>query len=69
VVAADQYVSAYHLALAHTGLGHVDDALALLGTAGDERDPALLNLVVEPRFEPLRSDPRYGKLVDRFGLA
>ena len=68
-VAANRYASAYHLALAHTGLGHVDDAIALLSTAGDECDPALVNLAVEPRFEALRADPRYRRLVDRLGLS
>lgn len=67
-IAPDHYVSAYHLALAHLGLGRVDDALALLKTASDECDPSLTNLAVEPRFESLRSDVRYRRLVERLGL-
>jgi TolB-like protein/Tfp pilus assembly protein PilF len=67
-VAESHYVSAYHLALAHVGIGHMDDALSLLKTAADERDPSFVNLAVEPRFEPLRADPRYRKLVDQLGL-
>ena len=39
-----RYVPAYHLALAHVGLGNIDRAVALLGEACDERDPALISL-------------------------
>jgi hypothetical protein len=33
-----------------------------------EGDPALTNLAVEPRLEPLRSDPRYARLLELLGL-
>ena len=52
---------AYHLALAHIGLGNRDAAFALLEKACAEREPAVINLKVEPRFEPLRRDPRYAR--------
>ena len=61
--AAAVYVPGYHLALAHTGLGNRDAALALLATACTDREPAVVNLNVEPRFEPLRRDPRYADLL------
>jgi len=66
--AVSSYVPAYHLALAHTGLGNHDAAFALLGRAAAERDPALIYVAVEPRIEPLRGDKRYGKLVHDMGL-
>jgi tetratricopeptide (TPR) repeat protein len=63
------YVPAYHLALAHTGLGNADTALALLEKACDDRDPAVINgIIVEPRLEPLRRDARYGALLRRLKL-
>src|SRR5688572_8304074 len=62
------YVPGYHLALAHTGLGNRDAAFALLEKACAEREPALINLNVEPRFEPLRRDPRYAALLQRLRL-
>ena len=63
------YVPAFHLALAHTGLGNQDVALALLEKACDDRDPAVINgLVVEPRLGPLRGDPRYRALLKRLQL-
>jgi len=62
------YVPAYHLALAHTGLGNRDAAFRLLERACAEREPAVINLKVEPRFEPLRRDPRYRALLQRLNL-
>jgi hypothetical protein len=63
------YVPAYHLALAHTGLGNRDVALALLQKACDDRDPAVINgITVEPRLEPLRRDTRYRALLQQLRL-
>ncbi len=62
------YVPGYHLALARTGLGNRDAAFALIEKACTEREPAIINLNVEPRFEPLRRDPRCGALLQRLRL-
>ena len=62
------YVPGYHLALAHTGLGNRDAAFAWLERASSDREPAIVNLKVEPRFEPLRRDARYDVLLRRIGL-
>jgi TolB-like protein len=62
------YVPGYHLALAHTGLGNLDTAFALLEKACEEREPALLNLNIEPRFDSLQSDPRFNALLQRLRL-
>jgi TolB-like protein/Tfp pilus assembly protein PilF len=64
----ERVVSRYHWALALTGLGDVDGAFAKLACACDERDPALMLLNTEPRFEALRQDPRYAALTARLGL-
>jgi tetratricopeptide (TPR) repeat protein len=66
--ARNAYVPHYHLALAHAGLGNRDAAFALLDQACAEREPAVVNLKVEPRFEPLRRDPRYEGLLHRLRL-
>ncbi len=63
-----RYLSPYHLALAHVGLGEHDEAFASLGPAAADRDPALTYVAVERRFSPLRSDPRYSPLMGRLGL-
>jgi len=69
LLAKKGYVPAYHLALAHAGLGNRDAAFASLEQACNDRDPALTNgISVEPRFEPLRRDPRYRALLQRLNL-
>lgn len=62
------YVPGYHLALAHTGLGNRDAAFAQLERAFVERQPAVFNLKIEPRFDPLRRDARYHALLQRLRL-
>jgi TolB-like protein/Tfp pilus assembly protein PilF len=66
---ATRYLSPYHLALAHVGVGEWDAAFAALEQAVVDSDPALVYLAVEARFEPIRSDPRYGRLLDLLGLS
>jgi hypothetical protein len=67
-MAERRFVPSYHLALAHIGLDDHDLAFSALERATVECDPALPNLVVDPRFEPIRADPRYGRLVELLGL-
>ena len=66
--ARSHYVPGYHLALAHIGLGNRDAAFGLLEKACSDREPSIVNLRVEPRFEPLRRDPRYGALLQKLRL-
>jgi TolB-like protein/tetratricopeptide (TPR) repeat protein len=63
-----RYVSKYHLAIAQTGAGDFDGAIASLAAACEARDPSVLNLAAEPRFEPLGSRPGYRALVERLSL-
>ncbi len=62
------YVPGYHLALAQIGLGDRDAAFGLLERACADREPSIVNLRVEPRFEPLRRDRRYINLLRLLGL-
>ena len=66
--APNVYVPRYHLAIAQTGLGDRDAAFALLAAACADREPGVVNLKVEPRFDPLRRDPRYTALLQRLNL-
>jgi hypothetical protein len=68
-LARTRHISPYHRALAHTATGDVDGAISFLARACDERDPAMINVGVEPRFEPLGADPRFQSLVGRLKLA
>jgi tetratricopeptide (TPR) repeat protein len=63
-----KYVPGYHLAMVYVALNDFDRAFSLLDRACDDRDPALAAIGVEPRFDPLRRDPRYPALLDRLGL-
>jgi tetratricopeptide (TPR) repeat protein len=67
-IAGNSYVPAYHLAIAHTGLGDRDRAFALLAKACADREPLLINVGVDPRFEPLRGDRRYVDLMAQLGI-
>jgi eukaryotic-like serine/threonine-protein kinase len=60
-----QYTS---LAIVSAGLGDRKQALDWLEKAFDERDPDLVFLNVSPRWDPLRSEPRFKEMVRRVGL-
>ncbi len=63
-----EFVPAYNFAVIHLALGESDKALSELQKSYEERDWALLVLAVEPRLDPLRSDPRFLDLVRKTGL-
>jgi TolB-like protein/Flp pilus assembly protein TadD len=57
------------IGILYGALGEFDQAFAWLDRAYAERDPELTYLKVpKRRFEPLRRDPRFKKLVHRMGL-
>jgi TolB-like protein/Tfp pilus assembly protein PilF len=60
----------YYKAWIYTGLGQKEQALEWLEKAYDERSDLLVYLKVDPIFDSrLRSEPRFGKLLQRMGLA
>jgi len=63
-----RHVSPYHLAMIHIGLGQKDRALELLNIAFEERSERLVWVRVDPRFDKMRSDPRFIDLQQRIGL-
>ncbi|HEY8559210.1 MAG TPA: winged helix-turn-helix domain-containing protein [Pyrinomonadaceae bacterium] len=56
------------IASVYGALGEKDRAFALLEQGYAERDYLLVMLKVDPMFDSLRSDPRFGDLVRRVGL-
>jgi DNA-binding winged helix-turn-helix (wHTH) protein/Flp pilus assembly protein TadD len=62
-------VSRYWLALVHTALGESDAAFESLHEACENREAWLVWLKVEPRYDPLREDARFDRLLRRIGLA
>jgi tetratricopeptide (TPR) repeat protein len=66
--AADAYVPGPAIALVYTGLGDTDGALQWLERGYEQRDRWMVFLKVEPRFDPLRTDPRFADLLRRMRL-
>jgi serine/threonine-protein kinase len=62
------FVAAYYFADIYAGLRQKDLAVHWLEKAYQERDPALLWTVVDPRYDWLRSDPRFQDLLRRIRL-
>jgi tetratricopeptide (TPR) repeat protein len=65
---ARRYVNLYELALIYIGLGQNAQALTWLEKAYRERSDQLIYLKVDPRLDPIRSDPRFADLVRRVGI-
>jgi TolB-like protein/DNA-binding winged helix-turn-helix (wHTH) protein/tetratricopeptide (TPR) repeat protein len=65
--ASRRYVASFDMAMAWLGLGDYERSLALLERAVEDRSPRLLFLMVEPRFDPLRSHARFQALIKRIG--
>lgn len=59
---------AFERATVHLGLGEKNRALEWLAEAIEERDPRIRLLHGEPIFDALRSEPRFGELLERAGF-
>jgi serine/threonine protein kinase/TolB-like protein/Flp pilus assembly protein TadD len=67
--AEERYVPQTAIAAARVRLGDIHRALDALDKAFDEKDGGLVELKVEPLYEPLRAHTRYEDLLRRIGLA
>jgi Flp pilus assembly protein TadD len=63
-----RYVSPYNFAIAHTGLGQTDEALAAIEQSLEEHNAWMCFLPIDPRFDTIRGDARFVSLVERYGL-
>jgi TolB-like protein/tRNA A-37 threonylcarbamoyl transferase component Bud32/Flp pilus assembly protein TadD len=63
-----QPVDALSIALYYAFAGDVDPAFVWLERALEKRTPQILHIPMDPRFDSLRSDPRYKDLMERIGL-
>ncbi|HLK51702.1 MAG TPA: protein kinase [Bryobacteraceae bacterium] len=65
----DTYVQPAWIAVIEIGLGDKNQAFEWLEKAYNDRSAWLVNLKVDPLFDPIRTDPRYNDLLRRVGLA
>ena len=63
-----QYVSPYSMAVVHAALSEPNAALENLNYALEQKDPSLILLNVDPRFDGIRTDCRFQQIVKTIGL-
>jgi eukaryotic-like serine/threonine-protein kinase len=64
----ERYVPPYNIAMIYNGLGKRDETLAWLERGYREREPRMVFLKVEPKWNNLRDDPRFQDLLRRVGF-
>lgn len=64
----EHYVSPVHLAMLHSGLFEADKVCFYLEEAFEKRDPWMLWLAADPRFDNLRDEPRFADLMRRMNF-
>ena len=67
-ISTRKYVPALYFAAVYIGLNRKDDAFRWLDKAYDERCEYLVYLGSEPMADPLRTDPRFSRLLTRIGV-
>jgi serine/threonine-protein kinase len=67
--ARERYITPVAFAMLHAGLGEADRAFEWLDRALEDRRGWLAYLKVEPLLDPIRGDPRFGRLLERMRLA
>ena len=60
----------YHVAVYYAQLGDRDRSIEILGQAIESRAPSVSYVLIDPRLDSLRGDPRFRSLLARtnFGL-
>ena len=61
-------VPSYDLAIVHAAAGELDDAFSCLQAAVAQHDMRLTWMKVDPRFQPLQSDPRFAGTLQDLGF-
>lgn len=64
----NRYVAPFDFALLHLGLGLSQPTLDWLDQAQKARSYELVTLKVDPRFDAVRSEPKFARLLKRLGL-
>ena len=63
-----QWVPASCFAIVHLGLGDHNQSLGFLEAACERREMAVTGLKVHPMYDPLRSEPRFQRVLQRVGF-
>ena len=64
----DSFVSPYNIALIYNGLEERNETIIWLERGFEEREPKMVFLKVEPKWNNLRSDPRFMDLMKRMNF-
>lgn len=67
-LAARRYVSPFEISSLHFALGHLEPGFEWLTKAFQDRCFELISIVVDPRWDSLKGDPRFRELFERLGL-
>jgi tetratricopeptide (TPR) repeat protein len=67
-LSSTQYITPYAVALIYASIGDKDHAFEWLEKSFVDKTNWLVWLKLDPRWDPLRSDPRFDKLLDRIKL-
>ena len=68
LLSRDQYVSPYHIAYIHTGLGELEAAMDWLDRTFQEQSGAVYGVKSSFLFAPLREHPRFLALLRKMNL-
>ena len=63
-----QYIDPGNLAGIYANLGRFDETFSLLETCFEERNEILIYLKILTRFDLIRDDPRYKKIIERMNF-
>ena len=67
-VSRERFVPPYHIAIIYSGLDETAEALTWLERGFEQRDPKMVFLKVEPKWNNLRDDPRFIRLLKGMNL-
>ena len=67
-LSTERYVPPYYIAMIYDGLDERDEAIAWVERGYEQRDPRMALLKAEPKWNNLRSDPRFQDLLRSVGF-
>jgi hypothetical protein len=63
-----EFISASNFAIVHLGLNETENIFHWLENSFEEKAPIMCNIKVDPRFDEIRSDKRFNKMLKRVGF-